>query len=93
MCGIAVLFLVAPLPVRRMGNRWMDDEQKDGWGTDGRMANKQVKQRVGRQIDGWGLANRQMDGEQKDGKQKVGRQIDRWGLANRWTDGEHKDGW
>ena len=52
----------------------MDDEQKDGWGTDGRMANKRtdgeqtdVKQRVGRQIDGWGLANRRMDGEQKDG--------------------------
>ena len=74
MCGIAVLFLVAPLPVRRMGNRWMDDEQKNGWGTDGRMANKRtdgeqtdVKQRVGRQIDGWGLANRRMDGEQKDG--------------------------
>ena len=72
--GIAVLFLAAPPPVRQMGNRWMYDEQNDGWGTEGRMGNRRTdgeqtdgKQRVGRQINGWGWAKRQMDGEQKDG--------------------------
>ena len=39
-----------------MANKRTDGEQTD------------VKQRVGRQIDGWGLVNRRMDGEQKDGR-------------------------
>ena len=78
MCGIAVLFLVGPLPVRRMGNRWMDDEQKDGWGTDGRMANKRTD---GEQTDvkQSRKANRWMEiGEQTDGWRAEGWLVTAW---------------
>ena len=39
------------------------------WRTDGWMASRKIvgKQKVGRQIDRWGLANRWTDGEHKDG--------------------------